>query len=79
MIIMIFEEIEFDFGIVNEGEKVFYIYIFINIGDELLIFSNVKGSCGCIVLSWLCELIVLGVIGEIIVEFNFKNKKGKCN
>lgn len=76
---MVFIEIIFDFGIVNEGEKVVYMYKFKNIGNEFLIFSDVKGSCGCIVFDWLRELIVFGVEVEVMVEFNLKGKKGKCN
>lgn len=74
-----FEEIIFDFGIIIEGEKIVYIYMFINVGDELLVISDVKGSCGCIIFVWLCEFIVFGEIVFIMVEFNSKGKCGKCN
>ena len=76
---MTFEETEFDFGTVNEGEKVSHTYTFTNEGDEPLILSNAKGSCGCTVPSWPREPIAPGATGEITVEFNSKNKKGKRN
>ncbi|KGE85639.1 DUF1573 domain-containing protein [Phaeodactylibacter xiamenensis] len=76
---MTFEETEFDFGTVNEGEKVSHTYTFTNTGDEPLILSNAKGSCGCTVPSWPREPIAPGATGEITVEFNSKNKKGKRN
>jgi hypothetical protein len=76
---MTFEETEFDFGTVNEGEKVSHTYTFTNTGDEPLILSNAKGSCGCTVPSWPREPIAPGSTGEITVEFNSKNKKGKRN
>ncbi len=76
---MSFEETEFNFGTVTEGEKVSHTFTFTNDGDEPLILSNAKGSCGCTVPSWPREPIAPGEAGEITVEFNSKNKKGKRN
>ncbi len=77
--VMEFDATEFDFGTVDEGEKVSHTYSFKNTGDEPLILSNAKGSCGCTVPKWPKEPIPPGEDGEIIVEFNSKNKKGKRN
>ena len=77
--VMSFDATEFDFGVVDEGEKVSHTYSFKNTGDEPLILSNAKGSCGCTVPKWPKEPIPPGEDGEIIVEFNSKNKKGKRN
>lgn len=71
---MVFEEEIFDFGEVEEGVVVKYIYYFINMGKMFLIISNVRFICGCIVFSWLEELIVFGEKGKIDVEFNIKGK-----
>lgn len=76
---MTFEETEFDFGQVPDGEKVSHVYKFKNTGSEPLILSNAKGSCGCTVPKWPKEPIAPGEGGEITVEFNSKNKKGKRN
>jgi len=77
--VMEFSETEFDFGVVDEGEKVSHTYAFKNTGKEPLIISNAKGSCGCTVPKWPKEPIAPGASGEITVEFNSKNKKGKRN
>lgn len=77
--VMTFDATEFDFGTVDEGEKVSHTYSFKNTGNEPLILSNAKGSCGCTVPKWPKEPIPPGEDGEIIVEFNSKNKKGKRN
>ena len=77
--VMSFDATEFDFGTVDEGEKVSHTYSFKNTGDEPLILSNAKGSCGCTVPKWPKEPIPPGGDGTIIVEFNSKNKKGKRN
>jgi uncharacterized protein DUF1573 len=75
--VMTFNELEFDYGVVDEGEKVKHVYKFKNTGSEPLIISNAKGSCGCTVPSWPKEPIPPGASGEIDVEFNSKGKKGK--
>jgi len=77
--VMEFDATEFDFGTVDEGEKVSHTYSFKNTGDEPLILSNAKGSCGCTVPKWPKEPIAPGEDGTVIVEFNSKNKKGKRN
>ncbi len=74
-----FKESTFDFGKVDEGEKVSHTYAFSNTGKEPLIISNAKGSCGCTVPKWPKEPIPPGGTGEVTVEFNSKNKKGKRN
>ncbi len=72
-----FSETEFDYGIVDQGEKVQHTYKFTNTGNEPLIISNAKGSCGCTVPSWPKEPIPVGGTGEIDVVFDSKGKKGK--
>lgn len=74
---MSFTESEFDFGIVDAGEKVKHVYKFKNTGKEPLIISNAKGSCGCTVPSWPKEPIAVGSTGEIEVVYDSKGKKGK--
>lgn len=74
-----FTETTFDFGTIEEGEKVSHTFKFKNTGSEPLIFSNAKGSCGCTVPTWPREPIAVGDTGEVTVEFNSKNKKGKRN
>ena len=55
-----FAEATFDFGKIMEGEKVEHNYTFTNTGDEPLIISNAKGSCGCTVPDWPREPIAPG-------------------
>lgn len=77
--VMAFAETTFDFGTVNEGEKVAHTYKFTNTGNEPLILSDAKGSCGCTVPDWPREPIAPGAEAEVTVEFNSKGKKGKRN
>ena len=72
-----FAENEFNFGQVKAGEKVQHVYKFKNTGNEPLIISNAKGSCGCTVPQWPKEPIPVGEEGELLVEFDSKGKNGK--
>ena len=72
-----FSESSFDFGTIDEGEKVSHVYKFENTGNEPLVISNAKGSCGCTVPKWPKNPIAPGESGEILVTFNSKGKTGK--
>lgn len=74
---MDFEAPEFNFGEVNEGDKVNHVYKFTNTGKVPLLISNARSTCGCTVPQWPKEPIPPGGNGEIAVEFNTKNKKNK--
>jgi hypothetical protein len=71
-----YEKDRYEFGVVNEGEIVTHIFKFTNVGQEDLLISNCKGSCGCTVPTWPKEPIPPGGQGEIKVEFNTKGKPG---
>lgn len=75
--VMTFEQTDFDFGTVKEGEKVKHTYKFKNTGNEPLVISSAKGSCGCTVPKWPSEPIAPGATGQIDVEFDSKGKPGK--
>lgn len=74
-----FKETSYDFGTIQQGEKVSHKFVFTNTGKEPLVFTNAKGSCGCTVPTWPRESIAPGGTGEVSVVFNSKNKKGKRN
>ncbi len=75
--VMKFEHTDFDYGTVKEGEKVSHTYTFTNTGNEPLIISSAKGSCGCTVPKWPSEPIAPGAKGVIDVVFDSKGKPGK--
>ena len=72
-----FEENEFDWGTITQGEKVSYVFKFTNTGNEPLLIKKAKGSCGCTVPQWPKAPIAPGEQGEISVVFNSKGKMGK--
>ncbi|MFN4079287.1 MAG: DUF1573 domain-containing protein [Saprospiraceae bacterium] len=67
----------YDYGVVDEGEIVKYVFKFTNVGHEPLTISNCRASCGCTVPKWPKEPIAPGARGEIAVEFNTKGKPGR--
>ncbi len=73
---IIFTEEEYDFGTITAGDKVNHTFAFTNNGENPLIISNAKGSCGCTVPSFPKEPIPPGGSGEIFVEFNSAGKVG---
>jgi hypothetical protein len=74
-----FETEEHDFGLLVDGEKVAYSFVFTNTGDAPLIISNAKGSCGCTVPNWPRNPIAPGEKGSIDVSFNSSGRKGMQN
>lgn len=72
-----FDDTAFDFGVVEEGEKVTHSYRFKNVGSSSLIISNAMASCGCTVPEWTREPIPPGGTGEIKAVFDSKGRVGK--
>ena len=71
------EEKIFDFGTINEGEKLEHQFIFENTGKSDLIIRKIKSSCGCAVANMESKIIKAGAKSEIKVTFNSKGKSGK--
>ncbi len=71
-----FEELEFDFGKIIQGEKVSHAFIFKNTGSKNLIISTAAGSCGCTVPEYPKEPVLPGESGKINVVFNSEGKSG---
>ncbi|MDI1255990.1 MAG: DUF1573 domain-containing protein [Flavobacterium sp.] len=72
-----FPEKEFNFGTINEGEKVTHIFTFKNEGTADLLITDAKGSCGCTVPEYPKEAIKPGEESSIKVSFNSAHKHGK--
>ncbi len=72
-----FNELTWDFGDIGQDEKVEHLFGFTNTGNEPLIISSAKGSCGCTVPEWPKEPIPPGGSGEMKVVFSSGKKKNK--
>ena len=71
-----FEEEEFDFGKITQGEIVSHAFSFTNTGTNNLIISGASGSCGCTVPHWPKEPIKAGEKNQINVVFSSEGKSG---
>lgn len=69
-----FEEKEYNFGEVAEGEEVVHFFRFTNTGKAPLLISDARSSCGCTVPSYPKEAIPPGKGGELKVVFNTLGK-----
>ena len=69
-----FQELEYDFGTVKDGEKVTKVFKFTNTGKEPLVLTNVQASCGCTTPEWPKEAIAPGKSGEIKAVFDSTGK-----
>jgi Protein of unknown function (DUF1573) len=73
---MEFEKRIHDFGIIIQGEKVAYTFIYTNTGGSDLIIKSAKGSCGCTVPTYSEKPLKPGESSEIEVVFNSSGRKG---
>lgn len=74
-----FEEASFEFGDITQGDKVSHTFSYENTGNEPLIISNVRTTCGCTATNWDREPLAPGESGTITVNFNSTGKMGMQN
>lgn len=70
------ENADFDFGVINEGDKAEHIFKFKNTGKGDLVIANATASCGCTVPEWTKEPIKAGESGQVKIIFNSAGKPG---
>ncbi|SDE03535.1 Protein of unknown function [Pricia antarctica] len=68
--VMEFEEMEHDFGTIEQGTPQETAFKFKNTGNAPLIITNATSSCGCTVPNPPKDPIAPGETGELIVKFN---------
>lgn len=75
--VLAFAESKFDFGTIKEGEVVKHTYQFKNTGNQTLIISEVKVTCGCTTPEWTRTPVAPGQTGFITAQFNSTGKPGQ--
>lgn len=68
--VMTFEETEYDFGNIVQGETVEKVFKFKNTGEAPLIVTDARSSCGCTIPEKPEGPIAPGEVGEILVKYN---------
>ncbi len=65
-----FDTLEINYGKIDKGANGIREFKFTNTGDQPLIISNAKGSCGCTVPTWPKEPIEKKGTGVISVKYD---------
>ena len=65
-----FDELEHDFGKINQNEKHTHVFKFRNVGDATLKIEKVTASCGCTATSLSGDEIPPKETGELEVQFS---------
>lgn len=74
------EENSFDFGDIQQGQKVEHTFRFTNTGSQPLIITNVTTQCGCTApRGWPRDPVMPGEKGEITIAFDSTGKIGRQN
>jgi hypothetical protein len=68
-----FTEMEHNYGTIQKGGNGDCEFTFVNEGNEPLILSNVKASCGCTTPSYTQKPVMPGKTGTIKVHYNTNN------
>ncbi len=68
---------EHDFGEIEEGKVVEYVFTFKNTGNYPLMLQDIRTTCGCTAPQWTKEPIAPNEEGKIIVRFNTAHKAGQ--
>lgn len=71
-----FEKMIHDYGTIEKGGDGNCEFTFTNEGNEPLILTNVKASCGCTTPSWTQKPVMPGKTGTIKVRYNTANVGG---
>jgi hypothetical protein len=71
-----FEETQFNFGEIIQGQVVETDFVFNNTGKNDLVIYDAKGSCGCTVPEYPKEPIKPGASNKIHVKFDSTGKEG---
>ena len=74
-----FDNTEFNFETLTQGESVTHEYTFKNTGKSDLIIRKTRASCGCTAVNVTKEPIPPGGTGTIKATFNSRGKSGKQN
>lgn len=67
---IVFNNLEYDYGTIEQGSDGQSEFIFTNKGSIPLVLSNVRASCGCTVPQWTREPVAPGEKGTIKVKYN---------
>jgi hypothetical protein len=65
-----FNEEKHDFGTIPQGKPVTTVFTYTNIGQEPLILTEVKPTCGCTIADYTKTPVLKGASGKITITYN---------
>jgi len=72
------DEMDYDFGSINEGEKIRHTFTFSNVGeDNLEVYA--RSTCSCTVSSFSSRKLFPGDSGDITIELDTTGKSGSTS
>ena len=71
-----FEVETFDFGKIREGVIAEYAFKYTNTGNQTLVLTDVRPSCGCTTPDWSREPLEAGKSNVIKVKYNSAGRPG---
>jgi hypothetical protein len=71
-----FESLEYDFGHLDEGEKLTHAFKFTNTGKDILNIRKTKTTCGCTVSELEKTDFKPNEMGEITITYNSEGRRG---
>lgn len=74
---LVIQQTEFDFGDINQGEKVTHMFVITNSGGDVLKLSNIHASCGCTAALPEKNELGPGESTNLKVTFNSAGRFGK--
>ena len=75
--VITFAESKHDFGAIKEGDIVKHTFKFKNTGNQPLLVSEVRVTCGCTTPDWTKTPVAPGASGFITAQFNSTGKPGQ--
>ncbi len=70
------QQVDYDFGNINQGDIVSHTFILSNNGGDLLQITDVRASCGCTAANPTKRELKPGESSNLEVTFNSKGRKG---
>ncbi len=74
--IMTFGEKTHDFGTLREGDPATHEFVFTNTGNQPIVISGVKASCGCTTPAWTKDPVLPGQQGKITAAYSSQGRPG---